>query len=112
MVSGVACCFSASATAAGAPATCGLAIEVPLMAAVAVSPECPAPGTSTPGAMMSTQRPRLLNDAMLSFLSLAATVTAPGTRAGDHPQASSGTPISGTPLPAATTTVTDRKSVV
>src|SRR3954470_12107216 len=54
----------------------------------------------TPGAYRSTQDPKLENDACLSAESLAATVTAPGTRAGEAVQASTAE------FPAATTVVT------
>src|SRR5512142_1609712 len=47
----------AARTSAAAPATCGEAIEVPLMVAVAVSLARPAETIPTPGAKMSTQPP-------------------------------------------------------
>ena len=55
---------------------------------------------STPGAKRSTHDPRLENDARRSSRSVAATVSAVGSRAGEESQASSSS------LPAATATVT------
>ena len=61
---------------------------------------CQAEVIPTPGAMMSTQLPILLKDAIKSLLPLAATVTAPGTLAGDELHAFAAL------FPAATITVT------
>src|SRR6266545_1688978 len=72
----------AAATRAAAPATCGVAIEVPLMVLVAVSLVIQDEVMLTPGAKMSTQVPKLENEARLSLMSVAPTVIAAGTRAG------------------------------
>src|SRR6266511_45284 len=71
-----------AATRAAAPATCGVAIEVPLMVLVAVSLVIQDEVMLTPGAKMSTQVPKLENEARLSLMSVAPTVIAAGTRAG------------------------------
>src|SRR5688572_20552717 len=68
---------------AAAPATCGLAIEVPEIDWVALSLPMLAPRMLTPGAKMSTQEPKFENEARLSASSLAATVMADGSLAGD-----------------------------
>ena len=91
---------SAPSSSAAAPATCGAAIEVPDSSSVAVSPVYQSETMSTPGAKRSTHDPRLENDARRSSRSLAATVSAAGSRAGEESQASSSS------LPAATATVT------
>jgi len=57
------------------------------------------------GANQSTQLPKFDHVVLLSFLSIAATVIASGSRAGDESQASCSTP-SESPLPAATAYVT------
>src|SRR5215211_4679159 len=88
-----------SRTVAAAPATCGDAIDVPDMVAVAVSFAMPAETMSTPGAYRSVQVPKFDNDARRSLMSLAAVVMAVAARAGDVRQASR------LKLPAATTTV-------
>src|SRR5687767_5370953 len=80
---------------ARAPATCGVAMDVPLMVLVAVSLPIQAEVTLSPGAKMSTQVPQLENQARASVLLVAATVIASGVRAGVLLQAS---PLS---LPAA-----------
>ena len=85
---------------ATAPATCGEAIDVPEIAAVAVLLPIHDEVMPTPGAIMSTHLPRLLKLANASLISLAATVIAAGTRAGDDLQASC------LEFPAATTTIT------
>ena len=87
-------------TAAAAPATCGVAMEVPLIEAMAVVEAVPADVIPTPGAYRSTQAPKLEKDAWRSDASLAATVSALGTRAGELVHASTAE------LPAAATTVT------
>src|SRR6266508_1394473 len=51
---------------AAPPATCGLAIDVPLMVLVAVSPVAQADVMPDPGAKMSTQGPQLENEARAS----------------------------------------------
>ena len=54
---------------ATAPATCGHAMDVPLQAAV--SPPVTVDNTSTPGANRSTQRPKLVKEAVVSVTSEA-----------------------------------------
>ncbi len=71
---------STLAAAPAAPAACGEAIDVPLIVLVAVVPVCQAPVMPCPGAITSTQLPRLEDDAKASALVLAATVSAAGTR--------------------------------
>jgi hypothetical protein len=44
---------------AAAPATCGVAIDVPLIVLVAESPVCHAEAMLEPGAKMSRQEPKL-----------------------------------------------------
>ena len=73
---------------------------MPDSSSVAVSPEYQSETMSTPGAKRSTHDPRLENDARRSSRSVAATVSAVGSRAGEESQASSSS------LPAATATVT------
>jgi hypothetical protein len=75
-----------------------VAIDVPLIVFVAVVPVCQALVIATPGASRSTQEPWLLNDAARS---VAPTVSAAGTRAGEEAQASCATPEA-LPFPAAT----------
>lgn len=65
------------------PATCGLAIDVPLIMFVALALVCQVLWTELPGAIMSTQLPLLLNEEKPSLLALEATVIAAGTRAGE-----------------------------
>ena len=65
------------------PATCGDAIEVPEIVATALFFPIHDEVMPTPGAIISTQDPVLLNDATESALVLAATVMAFGTRAGE-----------------------------
>src|SRR4051794_24499772 len=86
-VAGVACGVAPS-TSAAAPATCGVAIEVPLMVLVAVSAVFHAEVMSTPGAKMSVQVPKFEKEARASVLVVALTVIASGTRAGVKLQAS------------------------
>src|SRR5690349_10515325 len=85
---------------AAAPATCGVAIEVPLSVFVAVSEVNHAEVMPTPGAYRSRQLPKFENEAWASEASEAPTVRAAGRRPGDCVQASSA------PLPAATAKVT------
>src|SRR5690349_17538695 len=85
---------------AAAPATCGAAIDVPLIVLVAVSPVPQADVMLMPGANTSTQVPRLAHDGLASLLLVAETVIAVGTRAGDWVQASSANSPN-RPLPAA-----------
>ena len=98
------CCGVASgfvpSTSAAAPATCGAAIEVPLIVAVAVSPVRAADRIRAPGANRSRQLPQFENDARASALSEAPTVMPAGSRAGDDVHASR------LSLPAASTYVT------
>mmetsp|Transcript_59126 Transcript_59126/g.183578 ORF Transcript_59126/g.183578 Transcript_59126/m.183578 type:complete len:261 (-) Transcript_59126:721-1503(-) len=91
---------SSASSSATPPATCGHAMEVPLMDAEAVSLLLWADVMEEPGAKMSMQLPKLLYPARLSLDVVAATVMALGANAGEKPQASSFS------LPAATTTVT------
>src|SRR5262249_39113506 len=72
-------------TSADAPVTCGVAIDVPLRVARAVSllPLTNDDTMLTPGAKMSTQVPKLENEARLSLASVAPTVIAAPTRAGE-----------------------------
>lgn len=58
-------------------------MEVPLNTKDALFDSIPALSISTPGAKRSTQDPQLEKDALLSFWSLAATVTAPRVLAGE-----------------------------
>jgi hypothetical protein len=74
-------------------------MEVPLSNAVAVVEVNQVEVMFTPGATISTQLPKLLKLAKPSVIELAATVIAPGVRAGELAQASLAE------LPAATTTV-------
>src|SRR5690348_5739021 len=99
MALAVALPVSADATAAGvavgfadrnsaaAPVTCGVAIEVPLMVFVAVSLVAHEEVMLTPGPKRSTQVPKFEKVARTSLMSLAATVMAGATRAGDCVQA-------------------------
>src|SRR3954464_5810028 len=77
---GVSVGFLDSRTAA-APVTCGVAIEVPEI--VFVAPPSQSEVTLTPGAKRSTQPSQLKKDARRSAVSVAATVRAAGTRAGE-----------------------------
>ena len=67
---------------AAAPATCGAAIDVPLIVLVAVSLVIQAEVMFWPGAKMSVQVPKLENEARASVLVVAPTVIASATRAG------------------------------
>src|SRR6266540_3228298 len=82
------------------PATCGVAIDVPLILAVASGSVMPTDVMSTPGANRSTHLPKFENDAFLSWSSVAPTVIADGSFAGEPSQASA------LSLPAATAYVT------
>src|SRR6476469_316861 len=82
---GVAVGWSARYRAA-APATCGVAIDVPLI--VFVPPLSQSDVMFTPGAKMSVQVPKFENEARASLVAVALTVIASGTRAGEKPQAS------------------------
>src|SRR5690606_4050078 len=68
---------------AAPPATCGDAIEVPLMVLVAELLVNQADVIDTPGAKMSRQEPQLENDARWSLICVAPTVIAAGTSAGE-----------------------------
>lgn len=69
---------------AAKPATCGLAMDVPLRIAVAVSDVMPTDLTLTPGAKTSREAPKLENEARVSVeLSIAPTVMALGAEAGE-----------------------------
>src|SRR5262245_58819585 len=73
---------------AAAPATCGEAIEVPLMVLVALVPVFQAEVMLSPGAKMSMQVPVLENQARESTLLVAPTVMAAAARAGEKLHAS------------------------
>ena len=66
-----------------APATCGVAIEVPLMVFVAVSLVFQDEVMLEPGAKMSRHVPKFENDARASVFVVAPTVFAAATRAGE-----------------------------
>ncbi len=66
------------------PATCGEAIEVPLRVAVAVLLPIQSEVMLTPGANTSSTEPMLENDALVSVISVAPTVMACVTRAGEY----------------------------
>ena len=72
-----------ASTRAAAPATCGVAIDVPLMVFVAVSLVHHAEVIEEPGAKMSRQVPMLENDDRASVLVVDPTVIAFGVRAGE-----------------------------
>src|SRR5690606_7320526 len=97
--SGVASGWPARYTAA-APATWGLAIEVPDIVLVPWSLSFQAEVMSEPGAYRSTTEPKLEKSDWASSLVLEATVRASGTRAGEP------WPASADSLPAATAKVT------
>ncbi len=67
---------------ASAPATCGLAIEVPLIVLAVFVPNH-VEVISLPGAKRSTQLPKLEYEARTSRIVVAATVMASVTRAGE-----------------------------
>lgn len=93
----VVCLPTSSATA---PATCGVAIDVPEIVRVALSELVHAAVIELPGAWMSTHEPWLEKEDLASLLVVDPTVMASGADAGLLLQAS---PLS---LPAATTTTT------
>ena len=68
---------------AAAPVTCGVAIDVPLIVFVAVFEPYQSDVMLTPGALMSTQEPKLENDANPSLISVAPTVRAEGSLDGE-----------------------------
>src|SRR5258708_27264117 len=72
---------------ATAPATCGVAIEVPLIVFVAVLLPIHADVMFTPGALIFTQLPKLEKYANASLMSVAPTVMALGVLDGDSLQA-------------------------
>ena len=82
------------------PATCGVAIDVPLIVFVAVSPDPHAEVIETPGANTSTQLPKFAHEAFVSVPSVALTVTAAPTLAGELLQAFAANPKM-LPFPAA-----------
>ena len=65
-------------TSAAAPATCGVAIDVPLIVFVAVLDVYHADVMLEPGAKMSTQVPKFENDERASVLVVEPTVIAVG----------------------------------
>ena len=69
---------------AAAPATCGVAIEVPLMVFVAVLLVLQAEVMLEPGAKMSRHVPKLENEERASLLVVEPTVLAAATRAGEE----------------------------
>ncbi len=72
---------------AAAPATCGVAMDVPLIVFVAVVPVYQADVMLEPGANRSRQVPKFENDERASVLVVAPTVTAAATRDGEPLQA-------------------------
>lgn len=74
-------------TRAATPATCGLAIEVPLKVAPAVSLVNQADTMLEPGAKISTTLPKFENDERASFIVDDPTVIASATRAGEELEA-------------------------
>ena len=72
--------MSAPQMEAAAPATCGDAIEVPLI--VLVPPVYQAEVIDEPGAKMSRHDPKLENDERVSLLVVEPTVITRGSRAG------------------------------
>ena len=72
---------------AATPATCGLAIDVPLKVAVAVSLVRQADTMLEPGAKTSTTLPKFENDERASFIVDDPTVIAALTLAGDEVEA-------------------------
>ena len=88
-----------SKSKATAPATCGAAMDVPESMTVSVEDRWPAERMLTPGAKMSSNVPKLENDARESLDAVAPTVMAEGSDAGENVLASRRL------LPAATTMV-------
>jgi hypothetical protein len=72
---------------AATPATCGVAIDVPLIVLVAVLLVNHAEVMLDPGAKMSTTLPKFENEERASLIVLDPTVIASVTRAGDEPLA-------------------------
>ena len=70
-------------TMAAAPAACGDAIEVPLFTSVSEYESKAAAVMSMPGAKRSRQEPELEKKARASVMSVAPTVRADATRAGE-----------------------------
>jgi hypothetical protein len=70
-------------TNAATPATCGEAIEVPLRVAIALAAVYQAEVMELPGAKMSRHFPKFEYGARASALSVAPTVIALATRAGE-----------------------------
>src|SRR5690606_19637191 len=68
---------------AATPATCGAAIDVPLIVLVAVLEVDHAEGILGPGPKLSRQEPKFETDARLSLLAVAPTVLAPPARVGE-----------------------------
>ena len=73
---------------AAAPATCGDAIDVPLIVAVAVLLVMYADVMDEPGALMSTHVPQFENEDLASVFVVEPTVMALGVLAGERPHAS------------------------
>lgn len=73
---------------AAAPATCGAAIDVPLIVAVATSDVCQEDVMFEPGANKSTHVPQFENDDRRSPVLVEATVSALAARPGELRQAS------------------------
>ena len=69
---------------AATPATCGVAIDVPLNVAVAVSLPFDDDSMLDPGAKISTTLPKFENDERASFIVDEPTVIAAATRAGEE----------------------------
>src|SRR5262245_57066743 len=65
------------------PATCGVAMEVPLIVLLSASPVFQDEVMLWPGAKMSTHPPKLENEARASVLVVAPTVMASAARAGE-----------------------------
>src|SRR5437660_1218613 len=96
------CCWVVQPVTVNEPAaTCGVAIDVPLIVFVAVVDENHGEVMLTPGAKMSTQVPVFAQTGFVSVLSVALTVMAAAARAGEVVQASTALPAA-SPLPAAT----------
>src|SRR5262249_8322968 len=72
---------------AATPATCGVAIDVPLIVLVAVSDVFHADVMLDPGAKTSTHVPKFENDARASVFVVAPTTSASATRDGEPPHA-------------------------
>ena len=70
-----------------APVTCGVAIDVPLKVAVAVSLAFQVERMADPGANSVKHEPKLEKEERASEVVVEPTVTAVDTRAGEEPQA-------------------------